>query len=125
MTEELAHANERIKEMEGVFGHSAGVTTRSGDLARELKNVQLERDQLREKHRDLEAGIADAVSLSEQWRTQVEEKRKDVEALREKLSRELSEERERSQLQREEFRKLKEEVVGLRARLRRLTDQSG
>ncbi len=125
VTEELAHANERIKEMEGVFGHSAGVTTRSGDLARELKNAQLERDQLREKHRDLEAGLADAVSLSEQWRTQVEEKRKDVEGLREKLSRELGEERERSQLQREEFRKLKEEVVGLRARLRRLTDQSG
>ena len=124
VTDELGHANERIKEMEGVYGHSAGVTTRSGDLTRELKNVQLERDQLREKHRDLEAGIADAVSLSEQWRTQVEEKRKDVEALREKLSRELSEERERSQQQREEFRKLKEEVVGLRARLRRLTDQS-
>jgi chromosome segregation ATPase len=124
VTEELAHANERLKEMEGVFGHSAGVTTRSGDLTRELKNVQLERDQLREKHRDLEAGLADAVSLSEQWRTQVEEKRKDVEALREKLSRELGEERERSQTQREEFRKLKEEVVGLRARLRRLTDQS-
>ena len=45
-----------------------------------------------------------------------------MDALREKISRELGEERERSQIQREEFRKLKEEVVGLRARLRRLTD---
>jgi chromosome segregation ATPase len=119
---ELANANERLKEMEGVYGHNAGVTMRSGDLSRELKNVQGDRDQLRERLRDLESGLADAVSLSEQWRTQVDEKRKDMDALREKISRELGEERERSQIQREEFRKLKEEVVGLRARLRRLTD---
>jgi chromosome segregation ATPase len=124
VTTELANANERLKEMEGVFGHHAGVTVRSGDLARELRNVQGERDQLREKQRELEGGLADAVSLSEQWRTQVDEKRKDMDSLREKLSRELAEERDRSQAQREEFRKLKEEVVGLRARLRRLTDPS-
>ena len=122
---ELAEAHDRIKALEGVHGENAGVTVRSGDLARELKNLQQERDQLRERHRTIEGDLADAVSLSAQLRTQLDEKRKDVEATREKLAKELNDERERTGAMREEFRRLKEEVVGLKARIRRLTDGGG
>jgi chromosome segregation ATPase len=122
LSKELDAANDRIKELEGVFGAHAGVASKSGDLARELKNLQAERDQLREKHRQTEADLTDAVSLTAQLKTQLDEKRKEVGASREKLAKELAEEREKSQAMRDEFRKLKEEVVGLRARIRRLTD---
>ncbi len=119
---ELNTANDRIKELEAAYGVHAGVASKSGDLARELKHLQGERDQIREKHRQTEADHTDAVSLSAQLTTQLEEKRKELAATREKFSKELGEERDRSQVMRDEFRKLKEEVVGLRARIRRLTD---
>jgi chromosome segregation ATPase len=122
LSKELNGANDRIKEMEAAYGVHAGVASKSGDLARELKNLQAERDLLREKHRQTESDHTDAVSMSAQLTTQLEEKRKELANVREKFSKELAEERERAQALREEFRKLKEEVVGLRARIRRLTD---
>jgi chromosome segregation ATPase len=125
ISRELANANDRIKELEGAYGENAGVAVRSGDLTRELKNLQAERDQLREQHRQLDADLADAVSLNAQLKTQLEEKRKDQAGLREKMTKELGEERDKSSAMRDEFRKLKEEVVGLRARIRRLTDSGG
>ncbi len=122
LSKELNGANDRIKELEAAYGVHAGVASKSGDLARELKNLQGERDSLREKHRQTESDHTDAVSLSAQLTTQLEEKRKELAATREKFSKELGEERDRAQAMRDEFRKLKEEVVGLRARIRRLTD---
>jgi|GEM_PF-2886870 chromosome segregation ATPase len=122
LSKELNAANDRIKELEAAYGVHAGVASKSGDLARELKHLQAERDLLREKHRQTESDHTEAVSISAQLTTQLEEKRKELAGAREKFSKELAEERERSQAMREEFRKLKEEVVGLRARIRRLTD---
>lgn len=125
LTSDLASANDRIKELEALHGAHAGASVKTSDLARELKNVQAERDQLREKSRAIEAELTDAVSLSASLKTQLDEKRKGGEGAREKLQKELAEEREKGNALREEFRKLKEEVVGLRARIRRLTDPSG
>jgi chromosome segregation ATPase len=118
----LAAANTRIKELEGVHGAHAGVAVKSSDLARELKHLQGERDQLREKLRQQESDLADAISVTAQLKSQLDEKRKDLDNSREKVQKELHEEREKANAMREEFRKLKEEVVGLRARIRRLTD---
>lgn len=120
--QELAQANERIAALGGIQGEHAGVAVRSGDLARELKQVQRERDQLRDQRRELETALADAVGLGEQQRIQVEEKRKDLEQIRERLGRELAEERERSQHRLDDARKLKEDNVGLKAKLKRLTE---
>jgi chromosome segregation ATPase len=122
LNKDLDAANTRIKELEGVHGAHAGVAVKSSDLARELKHLQGERDQLREKLRQQESDLADAISVTAQLKSQLDEKRKDLDNSREKVQKELHEEREKANAMREEFRKLKEEVVGLRARIRRLTD---
>ncbi len=122
LAQELALANERIAALGGLQGEHAGVAVRSGDLARELKQVQRERDQLRDQRRELETALADAVGLGEQQRIQVEEKRKELEQVRDRSSREVAEERERAQQRLDDARKLKEENVGLRAKLKRLTE---
>lgn len=122
LTQQLSAANDRIKELESVHGAHAGATSKSGDLARELKKAHAERDALRERQRQLESDLADAVSAHEELQTQLEEKRKEISGAREEMSKELGEERAKTNALKEEFRKLKEEVVGLRARLRRLTD---
>jgi chromosome segregation ATPase len=122
LTKELGVSSDRIKELESVYGVQAGNAVKSTDLAREVKNLQAERDQLRERHRQTEAEHADAVSYAAQLKSQLDEKRKEGDGAREKLHKELAEEREKSNAMRDEFRKLKEEVVGLRARIRRLTD---
>jgi predicted nuclease with TOPRIM domain len=60
-------------------------------------------------------------SVNEEFKTQLDEKRKELYQVREEASREITEERSRNVALREEFAKLKEEVIGLRARLRRLS----
>ena len=124
LSKELLTTKNRIKELEGVHGVHAGVTVKSGDLARELKNLQGERDQLREKLRQQEADLADSVGVTAQLTSQLDEKRKDADVSLKKAQQEANEEREKANLLRDDFRKMKEEVVGLRARLRRLTDTS-
>jgi chromosome segregation ATPase len=121
-TKELAAAHDRIKELEGVHGAHAGSTVKSGDLARELKHLQGERDQLREKHRLLEADLADAVSMAAQLTSQLDEKRKDHDLAHEKSNQQLLEARNAAQAARDEIRRFKEENVGLKARIRRLTE---
>ncbi|MBA2481486.1 MAG: hypothetical protein H0V44_12550 [Planctomycetes bacterium] len=121
--DQLAAANERIQEFERLTGTHAGVSVKSGDLARELKRAQNERDGLRERKRQLESELADSVSSGAEMQTQLEEKRKEVQSLRDQFAKEVTEDREKSAAMREEFRKLKEEVVGLRARLKRLTEK--
>ena len=124
ISKELNSAHDRIKELEGAHGAHAGSTVKSGDLARELKHLQSERDQLREKHRQLEADLADAVSVTAQLKSQLDEKRKDVDHSLDKAKQELLEARNAVHAAREENRRFKEENVGLKARIRRLTDTS-
>ncbi len=122
MGDQLGAANDRIKELEAAMGIHAGAGVKSSDLARELRKAQSDRDGLRDRQRQLESDLADALSQHAEAATQLEDKRKEVSSLREVYNRETAEEREKTTLMREEFRKLKEEVVGLRARLRRLTE---
>ncbi|MBA3708588.1 MAG: hypothetical protein H0W83_07205, partial [Planctomycetes bacterium] len=122
LTDQLAGANERVRDLEQLSGVHAGVSVKSGDLARELKRAQSDRDALRERQRQLESDLADSASSGAELQAQLEEKRKEVQSLREQFSKEVGEERDKTTGMREEFRKLKEEVVGLRARLKRLTE---
>jgi hypothetical protein len=122
LTAQLETANARLKDQEGVYGAHASASTKSGDLAGELRKVQADRDSLREKQRILESELADTTSATADLRTQLDEKRKEVVAIREQVVRSMADDREKAAVMREEFRKLKEEVIGLRARLRRLSD---
>ena len=122
MASQIATANDRIKELEAALGIHAGSNVKSLDLARELRRAQAERDAQRDRLRQLEGDLADALSQHTESATQLDEKRKEVMALREQFMKESTEEREKTNQMREEFRRLKEEVVGLRARLRRLTE---
>ena len=122
MAAQIATANDRIKELEAALGIHAGSNVKSLDLARELRRAQAERDAQRDRLRQLEGDLADALSQHTESATQLDEKRKEVMALREQFMKESAEEREKTNQMREEFRRLKEEVVGLRARLRRLTE---
>jgi chromosome segregation ATPase len=122
LSQQLAAANQRIKEMESVYGEHAGSTTKSLDLAKELKKAHSERDAIREQKRQLEGELADALSSADELRHQLDEKRKDTVTARDGMAKELAEERQKTGMLREEFRKLKEEVIGLRARLKRLTE---
>ena len=124
LTGELAQANDRIKEYEGVYGASAGANAKTTDLARELKKLNAERDQLREKLRQVEVDHADSVSMNAQLQSQLADKRKDVGNSREKLAKDMNDLRDAATTVREENRRLKEELVGMKARIRRLTDNS-
>jgi chromosome segregation ATPase len=122
---ELHVAYDRIKEFENLTGINAGANAKTIDLAKELRNLNAERDSLREKLRAAEVDLADAVSEKAQLTTQLDEKRKDIGQSKEKLMKEMTDLRDAATVVREENRKLKEELVGLRARIRRLTDTSG
>ncbi|MBA2481487.1 MAG: hypothetical protein H0V44_12555 [Planctomycetes bacterium] len=122
LSQQLSSANERIKEMEAQYGEHVGSSVKTSDLAKEIKKAHNERDSLREQKRMLENDLADAVSSTDELRTQLDEKRKEIQEAREEMAKEVAEERQKTAAMKEEFRKLKEEVVGLRARLRRLTD---
>jgi chromosome segregation ATPase len=122
MATQLAASNDRIKELETALGIHAGSNVKSLDLARELRRAQAERDSQRDRLRQLEGDLADALSQHTEAATQLDEKRKEVASLREQFLKESAEDREKTTAMREEFRRLKEEVVGLRARLRRLTE---
>lgn len=124
LTKELSQATDRIKELETVFGAHAGATAKTSDLARELKHMHGERDQLREKLRQIEADLADSVSMTAQLKAQLDEKRKDVGSSKEKVQKEMVELRDAVATVRDENRKLKEENAGLKARIRRLTDNN-
>ncbi len=123
-TNELNLANDRIRELEMTLGQSAGTNAKTSDLAKELKNVNKERDALREKIRQVEFDLADSVSENAQMKAQLDEKRKDAGSSREKLAKEMSDLRDQVNAVREESRKIKEENVGLKAKIRRLTDNS-
>lgn len=124
LTKELSQATDRIKELETVYGAHAGATAKTSDLARELKHMHGERDQLREKLRQIEADLADSVSMTAQLKAQLDEKRKDVGSSKEKVQKEMVELRDAAATVRDENRKLKEENAGLKARIRRLTDNN-
>jgi chromosome segregation ATPase len=124
LNKELGQANDRIKELEKIFGAHAGATAKTSDLARELKHMHDERDQLREKLRQIEADLADSVSMTAQLKAQLDEKRKDVGSSKEKVQKEMVELRDAVATVRDENRKLKEENAGLKARIRRLTDNN-
>jgi chromosome segregation ATPase len=124
LTKELEQAHERIKQYETAFGAHAGDAAKTTDLAREMKNLHNERDQLREKLRQIEADLADANSMTAQLRTQLDEKRKEVANRKDVSDKKETELRDLLAAANEAARKVKEENAGLKARIRRLTDNN-
>lgn len=124
LTKELSQATDRIKELETVYGAHAGATAKTTDLGRELKHMHGERDGMREKLRQIEADLADSISLTAQLKSQLDDKRKDVGSSKEKVQKEMVELRDAAAGVRDDNRKLKEENAGLKARIRRLTDNN-
>lgn len=122
LTKELAKAHDDIKKFETEFGAHAGNAAKSTDLARELKNLHNERDQLREKLRQIEADLADANSAIAQKDAMLADKRKAGSSDKEKIQKEILDLRDAATVVRDENRKLKEENAGLKARIRRLTE---
>lgn len=119
---ELVAASDRIQELEAAAGLRAGEAVKSDDLGRELGSLQEERDRLRDQIRTTEAELAEERSVRAQIETQLVEKRKDVDASRHRLAKEMAEVREKSLALIDENRRLKEETAGLNARIRRLLD---
>jgi len=118
LTAKLAAATERLQVLEAGAGGGAD----GSDVTREMDRMQTERDRLREQKRTLEGDLSEIAGVNEEFKSQLEEKRKELLQLREAVTREVSEERAHNAALREEFAKLKEEVIGLRARLRRLSN---
>jgi len=121
LKKELAAVHERLKEYERTYGEHAGVATRTGDLAKELKGAHAERDRLREEKRRLESDLAEAEAEKEEQRSKAEERKKEIALVREKKDQEIATEREKVAALREEARQLKQDNVGLKARLRRFS----
>jgi chromosome segregation ATPase len=124
LTSELAKAHEDLKQFETQFGAHAGNAAKSTDLAREMKNLSHERDALREKLRTLEADLAEANSTIASKDSLLSDKRKTGSSDKEKKEKELLDMRDTVTAVRDEVRKLKEENAGLKARIRRLTDNN-
>lgn len=118
-TADLAAANARIHELERRSGDTAGEVQRAGELAEMQKRATAERDQLRDQKRRLEGELADARGLAEEAKAELLEVRKAGQTQLETHLREVAEEREKSARLADELRRLKEDVSGLRARLRR------
>ncbi len=116
---DLEAANGRIRDLESRSGDNAGAVVRSGDLAELHKRTMSDRDQLREQKRSIEGDLADARGSADQLSTEVAELRKEHQNEVESRIREVAEERERVATLQEMLRKLREEVVGLKARQRK------
>ncbi|MBN8524826.1 MAG: hypothetical protein J0M02_05770, partial [Planctomycetes bacterium] len=116
---ELDAATSRIRELEARSGDQAGQAARSDDLAELHKRTTAERDHLREQKRSLEGDLADARANVEQTRAELAELRKQFQAEVAAHGREAGEEREKVAALQEMLRKLREEVVGLKARQRK------
>ena len=122
LEEQLRTAHGRVRELEGSLGHKAGDAGRSGEIDRELKRVSAERDQIREQKRALESQLAEAAGSTDELRVRLDEKRKEAVQVQERLTRELTEVRAEVQRIIADKRRLNEENVGIKAKLRHLTE---
>jgi hypothetical protein len=120
---ELDAANERIRELEGRAGDSAGMAVRSGDLVELHKRTSVERDQLRQQKRAIEGDLAEARASLDQAQTELAELRKEHQSAVANAARELAKERENTVAMQEALRALKQEVIGLKARQRAKPEQ--
>ncbi|HAT09630.1 MAG TPA: hypothetical protein DCS97_03340 [Planctomycetes bacterium] len=122
LTADLDSANDRIRQLEGRFGDQAGQIVKTGDLAELHKRTMTERDQLREQKRSIEGDLADSKARIDELATELAELRKEHKGLVESHALELTTEREKAVALQESLRKFKEEIIGLRARQRKVTE---
>jgi len=123
LTKDLSEAHEQLKQYRQVHGDLSGATAQAGDLRKTLKQAEAEREQLRNHLRELESELADRKGEVEEAQVSAAAKQKELAKVRTKKDQEIEEERASLSKAREAERQLKEENVGLKARLRRLTEK--
>ncbi len=123
LTTDLGEAHEQLKQYRQVHGDLSGATAQAGDLRKTLKQAEAEREQLRNRLRELESDLADRKGEVEEAQASAAAKQKELAKVRTKKDQEIEEERTALSKAREAERQLKEENVGLKARLRRLTEK--
>ena len=123
LSRELGEAHDQLKQYRQVHGDLHGASAQAGDLRKALKQAETEREQLRAKLRDLEGELADRKGELEEASAATASKQKELASLRSKKDQEIEAERQALAKARESERQLKEENVGLKARLRRLTER--
>lgn len=119
---QLASANTRIHELEMATGTTASVTSRHSNLGVELKRTQADRDLLREQKRSMEADLAEANSVNAELRAQIDEIRKELLPVRERLQIELDAVRARNTQLSDELGATRADKIGLEHKLRKLTE---
>ncbi len=119
---QLASANGRIHELEMATGTTASVTSRHSNLGVELKRTQADRDLLREQKRSMEADLAEANSVNSELRAQIDEIRKELLPVRERLQVELDAVRARNTQLSDELGATRADKIGLEHKLRKLTE---
>lgn len=124
LTKDLAQVHEELARYKSAHGDLTGATAQAGDLKKSLKGTEAERESLRTKLRELESEIADKRSELEEAQAALAIKTKEMQILRERKDKEVEAERNSVAILRDAERKLKEENVGLKARVRRLTERS-
>jgi chromosome segregation ATPase len=124
ITKELTAAHEQLKQYKQIHGELTGVTAQAGDLKKAMKGKEAERESLQNRIRELEAELADKRGELDEAQSSIQAKLKEMQSLREKKDKEVEAERLALATLRESERKLKEENVGLKARVRRLTEHS-
>ena len=122
IAKELTAAHDQLKQYKQIHGELTGVTAQAGDLKKAMKGKEAERESLQNKVRELEAELADKRGELDEAQSSIQAKQKEMQTLREKKDKEVEAERQALATLREAERKLKEENVGLKARVRRLTE---
>lgn len=119
---ELAKAHATINEYKQQHGELSGATAQSGDLRKMLEEKKSEADKLRDRLREAEAALADRSGDLEEAIAKAKAKEAELRSLREKKEKDIEAERVQHAQTRDALNKAKSEVVGLQARLRRLTE---
>jgi chromosome segregation ATPase len=124
LAKDLAQAHDQLARYKSAHGDLTGANAQAGDLKKSLKGTEAEREALRTKLRELESELADKRGELEEAQTALEAKTREMQILRDRKDKEVEAERSSVAILREAERKLKEENVGLKARVRRLTEHS-
>ena len=119
MGEQLAAAQARIQEFEALRSTTAEIATRTTGQGLELRRLQAERDQLREERRELETALASAQARADAGEAHFQQQREEILRVREEAAASVAAEQAGRQRLAQELLTLRQDVVGLRGKLRK------
>ena len=119
MGEQLVAAQARIQDLEALRSTTAETATRTTGQGLELRRLQAERDQLREERRELETALASAQARADAGEAHFQQQREEILRVREEAAASLAAEQAGRQRLAQELLTLRQDVVGLRGKLRK------